>query len=326
MAEDERQRHLIAGEDDEGDRLDRALARLWPDLSRSHLQILIREGSVRVNGGAARPSYRLRHGDAVEVHLPESVSLDVAAEDLPLTVVYEDDALLVVDKPSGMTVHPAPGSWSGTLVNALLHHCPSLSGINGVLRPGIVHRLDRHTTGLLVVAKSDSAHRGLASQLEARQIRRRYTAVVWGAAGDAGTVDAPIARNPRDRQKMAVARGGRRAVTHYRAAERFAFLTRLDVQLETGRTHQIRVHCQHLGHPVFGDPVYGGRSGVRGIEAVHRSAARQLLELIDRQALHARELGFRHPCTNAEMNFEAPLPDDLAGLLAAARAGLSPAG
>ncbi|MFH1569509.1 MAG: RluA family pseudouridine synthase [Gemmatimonadota bacterium] len=314
-------RHLLAAEEDEGDRLDRWLAQQWPDLSRSRLQGLITAEAVRVNGQAVRSSYRLRTGDLVAARIPEPEPLDVAAEALPLAVVFEDDDLLVVDKAAGMAVHPAPGSWTGTLVNALLHHCPALSGINGVLRPGIVHRLDRDTTGLLVVARNDLAHRDLAAQLEARRIRRQYAAVVWGAADDAGTVDAPIGRNPRDRKKMAVRDGGRRAVTHYRAVERFAFLTRLEVQLETGRTHQIRVHCQHLGHPVFGDPAYGGRAHVRGIEGTHRAAAAALLARLDRQALHARHLGFRHPRTGVEMDFEAPLPADLAGLLEAARAG-----
>jgi len=320
MTDSDRQRHLTAGQAEAGERLDRVLARLWTDLSRSRLQDLIAAGSIQVNGAAARPSYRLRTGDAVAAQLPEPVAVDVAAEDLPLEVVYEDGDLLVVNKPAGMAVHPAPGSESGTLVNALLHHCPRLSGINGVLRPGIVHRLDRDTTGLLVVAKGDAAHRGLAAQLEARQMRRQYAAVVWGASGDRGTVDAPIGRHPRDRVKMAVVARGRHAVTHYRAAERFAFLTRLDVRLETGRTHQIRVHLQHLGHPVFGDPTYGGRTGVRGIEAGHRQAARHLLEQIDRQALHARSLGFEHPCTGAAMDFEAPLPADMTLLLERARA------
>lgn len=315
----DRQRGLTAGDDEAGERLDRALARLWPDLSRSRLQGMIGSGAVRVNGQAIRPSYRLSPGDAVEAEVPEPVALDAVAENLPLEIVYEDDDLLVVDKPAGMTVHPAPGSRSGTLVNALLHHCSALSGINGVLRPGIIHRLDRDTTGLLVVAKGDAAHRGLASQIEARQMRRQYVAVVWGTTDDSGTVDAPLGRNPRDRVKMAVVSRGRRAVTHYRTAERLPFLSRLDVRLETGRTHQIRVHLQHLGHPVFGDPAYGGRSGVRGIEPAHRPLASELLQHLDRQALHAGQLGFVHPRTGAEMTLESPLPPDLSGLLERAR-------
>lgn len=316
-------RQIVVAEGEDGERLDRLLTQCCPSLSRSRIQHLIEAGSACLNGQAVRPSRRVRVGDCIDLVVPEPEPLAVEAEDLPLTIVHEDEDLLVVDKAAGMVVHPAPGAWSGTLVNALLHHCRDLSGINGVLRPGIVHRLDRDTTGLLVVAKRDGAHRALAAQLEAREVRRRYAAVVWGAPQDEGSIDAPIGRNPRDRKKMAVRSGGRRAVTHFTAVERFSFLSLLEVRLETGRTHQIRVHLQHLGHAVFGDPTYGGRAQVGGIRAEYRARARSLLGLIDRQALHARWLAFQHPTTGEALEFESPLPADLARLVEAAR-GVDP--
>ena len=233
----------------------------------------------------------------------------------------------MLDKAAGMTVHPAPGSWQGTLVNALLHHCRDLSGINGVLRPGIVHRLDRNTTGLLIVAKNDAAHRGLAAQLEAHCIERRYAALVWGQLQEEeGRIDAPIGRHPRDRKLMAVVEDGRAAVTRFAVVEHFQFLSLLDLRLETGRTHQIRVHLQHCGHPVFGDPAYGGRNRVHGIRPEYRLQADHHLGLIDRQALHARRLRFTHPTAGRPMEFEAELPADLARLIAAARQALATPG
>lgn len=313
------QRRILVAEGEEGQRLDRLLTQYCPSLSRSRIQHLIEAGSACLNGNAVRPGRRVRAGDCIDLEVSEPELLAVEAEDLPLTIVHEDADLLVVDKAAGMVVHPAPGAWSGTLVNALLYHCRDLSGINGVLRPGIVHRLDRATTGLLVVAKRDESHRALAGQLEARQVRRRYSAVVWGAPQDEGSIDAPIGRSPRDRKKMAVLSGGRRAVTHFATVERFSFLSLLEVRLETGRTHQIRVHLQHLGHAVFGDPTYGGRTQVRGVRAEYRSRARTLLGLIDRQALHARWLAFCHPTTGEVMEFESPLPADLTRLVDAAR-------
>ena len=302
-------------EEDEGDRLDRFVPRVLEDLSRNRAQGLIAEGLVLVNDAARRPGYRLRIGDQVGVRVPEPAPLAARPEDLPLTVVHEDADLLVVDKPAGMAVHPAPGSPSGTLVNALLHHCRDLSGINGVLRPGIVHRLDRGTTGLLMVAKSDAAHRGLAAQLEERSVERRYTALVWGRVPGEGVVDAPLDRSPADRKRMAVVEGGRSAVTRFRRLRELAFLSLLELRLETGRTHQIRVHMQHLGHPVFGDPVYGGRVRVRGIDPRHRPAAGRLLESIDRQALHAASLGVTHPRTGEALRFDSPLPEDVERIL-----------
>ena len=312
------QRQIVVSEEEEGQRLDLFLGPYCPDLSRSRIQSLIEEGSIRVDTRGARPSYRVRAGDRIWIEIPDPRPLSVDPEEIPLDVLFEDTDILVIAKPAGMAVHPAPGALTGTLVNALLHHCHNLSGINGVLRPGIVHRLDRHTTGLLVVAKNDAAHRGLSSQLEARQMRRQYTALAWGRL-EQGSIEEPIARHPRDRVRMAVREGGRHAVTHYAPVEHFPFLTHLAVRLETGRTHQIRVHLRHIGHPVFGDPVYGGRSQIRGIVPQYRQKAQTLLSLIDRQALHAQRLGFRHPVTGESMDFEAPAPEDLQQLLDSCR-------
>ena len=276
---------------------------------------------VRIDGQALlKPAARVEIGAAVEIELPEPIPDEALPQDIPIDIVYEDSHVVVVDKAAGMVVHPGAGHHDGTLVNALLHHCSDLSGINGVLRPGIVHRLDKETTGLLVVAKNDIAHRHLAAQLEARRITRRYTALVWGDLSEAnGTVDAPIARHPHDRKKMGIVANGRRAVTHYAVVERFPFLTLLDLKLETGRTHQIRVHMQHLHHPIFGDPTYGGRNRTHGIRPEYRRRAEQLLDLIARQALHARQLSFCHPRTDAELTFTSEFPTDIAAVLAAAR-------
>ena len=312
---------IVVSDEEEKQRLDLYLNPFLPDLSRSRIQQLIQEGAIRVDGGVVKPSYRVRAGDRVTVAIPEPsrLPLQVEAEAIPLSVAYEDGHLLVVDKPAGMVVHPAPGSWSGTLVHALLAHCDDLSGINGVLRPGIVHRLDRNTSGLLVVAKSDAAHRHLAAQLESRTVSRGYTTLVWGRVEESGAIDAPIGRSARDRKKMGVRADGRRAVTHYAVGEEFAFLTQLDLRLETGRTHQIRVHLQHLGHPVFGDPDYSGRSLVRGVAQQHRRRAEELLALMPRQALHARHLGFVPPITGARIELESPLPENMTRLFEAAR-------
>ncbi|MBI2502894.1 MAG: RluA family pseudouridine synthase [Candidatus Latescibacteria bacterium] len=312
--------HLQVSPEEAPQRLDLFLSRRCPDLSRSRLQMLIREGAVRVNGQPSRPSYQIRPADCIALELPAPTELSLDPEAIPLSILFEDGDLLVLDKGPGMTVHPAPGSWQGTLVNALLHHCRDLSGINGVLRPGIVHRLDRDTTGLLVVAKNDTAHRHLAAQLQSRVLERRYSALVWGRPRlPQGRIEAPVGRHPRDRKKMAVVPGGRAALTHYQVVERFAFLSLLDLRLETGRTHQIRVHLQHLGHPVFGDPVYGGRAPIRGLQPAQRLLAGELLKLIARQALHARSLRFAHPRSGEWLEFSAPLPADMEALLAAVR-------
>ncbi len=317
-------RSFLVDEEDEGTRLDVFLQGYCDDLSRSRIQGLIADDAVRVSDTRRKASFRVRLGDRVEMEVPEAVPLRAEAQDLPLTIVHEDADLVVVDKPAGMTVHPAHGSPDGTLVNALLHHCTDLSGVNGVLRPGIVHRLDRDTTGLLVVAKNDRAHRHLAAQLEARTVERRYAALLWGTVREAGVVDAALDRNPKDRLKMAVVtRGGRRALTRYEPLEALGPVTRVELRLETGRTHQIRVHALHMGHPVFGDPVYGGRNQVKGIEPALRPAAQRLLDDIDRQALHAATLGFVHPVTDAMMRFSSDLPSDLAQTLDTARASVA---
>jgi 23S rRNA pseudouridine1911/1915/1917 synthase len=310
---------VIVTEEEEHQRLDLLLGPYCEGLSRSRIQTLIKEGAITVADRVERASYKVRQGDRIDIDLPDPKLLAVEPQPIPLDILFEDRDLLVVNKPAGMTVHPAPGVWRDTLVNALLHHCQDLSGINGVLRPGIVHRLDRYTTGLLVVAKNDASHQSLAAQLHERAVKRQYTAVAWGWLDD-GRIEAPIARHPRERTKMAVREGGRAAVTHYAAAEHFSFLTRLTVNLETGRTHQIRVHLLHIGHPIFGDPVYGGRTQTRGIQPDYRQSATSLLSLIGRQALHAHHLSFRHPASGEMVSFEAPLAPDMEELVAACRA------
>lgn len=290
-----------AGPADEGMRLDRWIALRLDSLSRTRLQQLIKDGHVRVNGGTVRPSYRLKNGDQLIISAPQPKVLEVKPEAIPLDIVYEDGSLLVVNKPRGMVVHPAPGHLSGTLVNALLYHCHDLSGINGVLRPGIVHRIDKDTSGLLMVAKTDRAHRCLARQLKAKTTHRVYLAIVHGVVGeDSGTIDAPIGRDPFDRKRMAVtSRHGKRAVTHFKVLERFGRYTYLSCELETGRTHQIRVHMAFIGHPLVGDPKYGPQKTLP----------------IDGQALHAAEIGFTHPLTGKFMSFKAEPPEIFLRLL-----------
>jgi 23S rRNA pseudouridine1911/1915/1917 synthase len=301
------------------ERLDLYLSRCIEDISRAQIQRLIKADAILLNDQPVLASYKIQPGDRILVDPPEPEPAKANAEELPLTVAYEDADLIVVDKAAGMAVHPAPGVRQGTLVNALLHHCQDLSGINGVLRPGIVHRIDKETSGLLIVAKHDVAHRHLAAQLQAHDIERTYTALVWGnIKQDVGRIEAPIDRNPRNRKKMAIVEGGKEAATNFTVVQRFPYLTLLDLRLETGRTHQIRVHMLHHGHPIFGDPVYGGRSQTQGIKPDYRRHAKYLLSLIKRQALHARRLGFEHPRTGENMEFSSALPADLAAVVAAA--------
>lgn len=279
-----------------GNRLDKAVSLLNPDISRSLAQQLIDDGKILLNAKPSDKKCKVSDGDSVSVELPEPRSLEVAAEDIPLEIMYEDDCLLVVNKPKGMVVHPAAGNYEGTLVNALLSHCGgSLSGINGVIRPGIVHRIDKDTSGLLVVAKNDVAHRSLAAQIKDHSFTREYrTVVVGNIKDDSGTVDAPIGRNPRDRKKQAVTdKNSRNAVTHFEVLARYKGYTYLKVRLETGRTHQIRVHMAYRGNPVAGDTVYGGSKNVCGLQG---------------QCLHAIKLGFIHPVTNEYMEFTSDLP------------------
>jgi 23S rRNA pseudouridine1911/1915/1917 synthase len=293
-----------------GERLDRYLAdRL--DLSRSRLEQLIAADQVTVNGVPQKKRYLPQPGDRIAVRVPPPEPSTAVAEPIPIEIVYEDADLLVINKAAGLVVHPAPGHRSGTLVNALLHHVGDLSGIGGVLRPGIVHRLDRDTSGLMIVAKNDEAHGRLSAALKQRRIHRRYLVAAWGhLSADQITVDQPIGRHPTERKRMAVVRDGRPAVTHFRRLQRWRSAELLSAQLETGRTHQIRVHLQHIGHPVVGDAVYGtGRE--RGVSGPDRAWAMTLAKRTPRQFLHATQLEFEHPRTGASLSFEAPLPADL---------------
>ena len=294
---------LTAGEDDAGERLDVFLSQALSDKTRSFLQKLVKNGNVVINGKTVKAGYKMREADIAEVEIPALEAPRILPENIPLDILYEDSQLLVVNKPKGMVVHPAPGHSSGTLVNALMYHCgSSLSGINGVLRPGIVHRIDRDTTGALVVCKTDTAHLSLSAQLKEHSITRKYVAIVYGnIKEDDGTVDAPIGRHPADRKKMAVNyEHGREAVTHYHVLERFGNYTYIECTLETGRTHQIRVHLTSKGHPLLGDEVY--------------SSARCPFSL-QGQTLHAMTLGFVHPSTGEYVEFEAPLPEYFSRLL-----------
>jgi len=288
---------LTVSEEDAGRRLDALLAAMLPERSRSSLQKQIEEGSVLLNGSPSDKNARPRAGDRITVLTPPPEVLSVLPEDIPLDIVYEDGELLVVNKPKGMVVHPAAGNEDGTLVNALLFHCgSSLSGINGVMRPGIVHRIDKNTSGLLIVAKTDRAHQGLAAQIQAHSFLREYEAVVYGAVkADSGTVDLPIGRSQQDRKKMCVTeKGSRKAITHYSVLERFSGFTHIRCRLETGRTHQIRVHMAAVGYPVAGDEVYGPR---------------KVIERLHGQCLHAKTIGFVHPVTGEQMFFDSELPE-----------------
>lgn len=272
-------------------------------VSRSRAVELLENGKVKVNGNSATKKTKLKNGDTVSVEVPDPVVYDVTPENIPLDIVFEDNDILVVNKPKGMVVHPAAGNYSGTLVNALMYHCGnSLSGINGVMRPGIVHRIDKNTSGLLMVAKNDNAHVGLASQIKEHSFKREYEAVVYGnIRDDKGTINLPIARHPVKRKQMAVVNGGREAITHFEVIERLNGFTHLRLRLETGRTHQIRVHLSFLGHPVAGDEVYGPKKVITSLNG---------------QCLHAKKLGFVHPKTQEYMEFDSCLPDYFKNFLA----------
>jgi 23S rRNA pseudouridine1911/1915/1917 synthase len=299
-----------------GERLDAFIATAIADLSRSRAVQLIADGQVRLNGQEARKSERVEAGDVVEVQIPPPTSSEVVPEAIPLEILYEDADLVVLTKPAGLVVHPAPGHQTGTLVNALLHHIDDLSGIGGVKRPGIVHRLDKDTSGLMIVAKHDQAHRSLTSALKRREIRRVYLAACWGhLSADRLSVDAPVGRSSRDRKRMAVREGGRSALTHFERIARWPAADLVRAQLETGRTHQIRVHLAHIGHPVVGDPVYG-TAGARGISGRDRAWAAELERRVPRQFLHAQRLDLLHPRTRKPLTFESPPPPDLAAVLA----------
>ena len=302
---------VAAGE--EGQRLDLFLTQKEPSLSRARIQRAIEEGWVWVNGRPVRAGRKVKAGDVVAIALPEAKPSGVLPEAIALSILYEDPSLLVIDKPAGMVVHPAAGHSGGTLVNALLHHCRDLSGIGGILRPGIVHRLDKETSGLMVVAKTDEAHRSLAGQFKRHEVKKTYQALVYGEPGaEGGRIEAAVGRHPSDRKKMSTrSRRGRSAVTIWRVREGYGVAALLEVDIETGRTHQIRVHLTELGHPVVGDRVYGGAGRIR---AVGDASARARMKVLDRQALHAWRLGFAHPVTGQWMQFSSPLPDEIAGI------------
>jgi len=286
-----------------GERIDKFLGGTLEGLSRSYIQKLLKEGNITVDSKAVKANYKLSEGDQIEVLIPDPEILDVLPEDIPLDILYEDDDILIVNKPKGMVVHPAPGHPNHTLVNAVMYHCgANLSGINGVIRPGIVHRIDQNTTGSLLVCRNDHAHQILAEQLKEHSITRRYHAIVHGnLKADTGTVNASIGRHPTDRKKMSTkASNGRHAVTHYKVLERFGNYTYIECELETGRTHQIRVHMASIGHPILGDDVYGPAKCPFHLEG---------------QTLHAKVLGIVHPTTGEYMEFDAPLPEYFVELL-----------
>ncbi len=298
------QKLIQASAEHYGIRIDRFLSEQLQEHSRSYIQKLIKDGRVSIEGKAVKSNYKITGSEEIALLIPDQVIPDILPEDIPLDILYEDQDLIVINKPKGMVVHPATGHYSGTLVNALMYHCKDdLSGINGVMRPGIVHRIDRNTTGSLLVCKNDFAHNAIAEQLKVHSITRRYRAIVHGnLKDDQGTVDAPIGRHPIDRKKMAIEpRNGRDAITHYHVLERFGNYTYIECQLETGRTHQIRVHMSSIHHPIVGDDVYGPAkcpfSGLQG------------------QTLHAQVLGFIHPRTGEYMEFSAPLPEYFENLL-----------
>ncbi len=286
-----------------GIRIDKYLSDNMEDISRSYLQKLLKEKSITVNEKEIKANYKVQEGDVVSVSVPEPEEPDILPEEIPLDILYEDDSLMVVNKPKDMVVHPSAGHLSGTLVNAVLFHCKgNLSGINGIMRPGIVHRIDKDTTGALLICKTDTCHRILAEQLKVHSITRKYRAVVQGnLKDDEGTIEGPVGRHPADRKKMAINyKNGKEAVTHYRVLERFGNATYIECQLETGRTHQIRVHMASIGHPLLGDTTYGSAKNPYHLQG---------------QALHAMVLGFLHPVTNTYMEFTAPLPEYFLKLL-----------
>lgn len=295
----------IVGEDLEGERLDLFLTESLEDLSRSAIQNLVKNKKVFVDAQTVKASYRVRAGEEIRIEIPEPVQIDLKPENLDLPIIYQDSDIVIINKPKGMVVHPAHGNWQGTMVNALLYHVKDLSGINGELRPGIVHRLDKDTSGVMVAAKNDFAHRNLAEQIRVHSIRREYRALVHGVVKEnLGTIDAPIGRSKLDRKKMAVDADGRSAISHYEVEERFANYTLVKVQLMTGRTHQIRVHFAYFKHPLVGDPVYSSGKNPFGIEG---------------QALHAYLLGLNHPRTGEYMEFTSALPDYMESILSELR-------
>ncbi|MCG7375891.1 RluA family pseudouridine synthase [Paenibacillus sp. ACRSA] len=304
ITNDERMEWIISLEHKK-ERIDKYITESIDNVSRSQVQLWISEGNVTVNGAVVKANTKLAEGDLVVLQIPEPKAVEIIPEDIPLEVVYEDSDVIVINKPRGLVVHPAPGHTSGTLVNALMHHCKDLSGINGELRPGIVHRIDKDTSGLLMAAKNDRAHASLAAQLKDHSVNRRYIALVHGhLSHDQGTIDAPIGRDTNDRKMFTVTeRNSKHAVTHFNVTERINDYTLLELKLETGRTHQIRVHLKFIGHPLVGDPVYGRNKGIK----------------MQGQALHAAILGFVHPTTGEYLEFSAPIPQDMEDVLSSLR-------
>ena len=302
------------------ERLDAYLTSHIENATRTKVQVAIKSGEVTVNGKSVKASYLIQPDDLISIHLNKPEPPEVKAEAIPLEIVYEDDYLLVVNKPAGMVTHPAYKNYSGTLVNALMHHSEKLSQLHSeedeefeVVRPGIVHRLDKDTSGLLVVAKDEITHQKLAKQFAAKTSEREYHAIVWGRFKQrSGVIDAPLGRSKRDRKKVAVITDGKNAITEYEVIEQFDYLALVKIHLRTGRTHQIRVHLAHIHHPVFGDETYGGREiAIGGIEGKKKAEVKNLLEMMPRQALHAKKLGFVHPVTKEMMRFESDLPEDM---------------
>ena len=295
-------REFLVEEDEEGDRLDVYLADQFVDMSRSYIQKIIKDKKVTVNGKIEKAKYLVKEEDKIVIEIPKPKVLEVVPQDILIEIVYEDDDIIIVNKPQGMVVHPAPGNYEGTLVNAILYHCKgNLSSINGVIRPGIVHRIDKDTSGILMIAKNNNAHNCLAEQLKDHSITREYEFICYGVfKEDNVTVDRPIGRNPKDRLKMAIVPNGKRAVTHFEVIERFNGYTHVRARLETGRTHQIRVHAMSINHPLVGDPVYGPKNSKIKLNG---------------QALHAKKLGFIHPTTKEYIEFDSELPDYFQKLL-----------
>jgi len=309
--------HIVVPPGKKKERLDTFLTNHVENATRNKVQRAIKEGKVLVNGRTARPSHLVIPGESIQVTLPQPPPQKAVPENIPLEIIYEDDYLLIVNKPAGMVTHPAYGNSSGTLVNALLFHCNSLSTLNEALRPGIVHRLDKDTSGLLVIAKSDIVHAKLAKQFARRTINREYWAIVWGPfAQQRGVIETQLGRSKSDRKRMAVVKEGKAAITEYFVIDCFPYLSLLRLHLRTGRTHQIRVHLAHINHPVFGDPTYNGRRILWGPRTPKQKAEVQhLLKLMPRQALHAKTIGFVHPASNEAMNFDSELPGDMASVL-----------
>ena len=286
---------IVVSDEDDLIRIDKFIANVASDLTRSRIQGLISDGNITVNDKVVKANYKVREQDIIKILIPDAVPVDIPAEDIPLDIVYEDDDILIVNKPKGMVVHPAPGHYTGTLVNALMHHCKdNLSGINGELRPGIVHRIDMDTTGLLVVCKNDKAHNFVAEQLKEHSITRKYQAIVYNAFKDEeGVVEGNIGRHPNDRKKMTITPNGKEAITHYKVLKNMGKYTLIECQLETGRTHQIRVHMSSINHPLLGDEIYGPKNCPFKLQG---------------QVLHAKTLGFIHPTTKEYMEFDSELP------------------